>query len=746
MGLLFRGDAATLEQTGRDVTLTFGIALLVVFLVLVAQFEGVTSAAVVLISVPFGLAAAVFAMTLSGTSVNIYTQIGLLLLVGVMAKNSILMVEFAGQLRDAGRSVREAAQEAACLRLRPIVMTMASTVLGALPLVLGSGPGAESRAAIGWVIFGGLSLAAVFTLFLTPVVYLGLARFSKPRVASGRTAWRARCSLPSMPAPRKRCEPTASGQGRGLRSVLRKACLGHRCNKRSRAGAYPSPDRGARPMTVSARRPRRAQVASWRISCLCLTACLLLAGCAQFAATAPGTDDAAATSPLGLTEADRFSADAGAAQPSEDDLRWWRRFDDAALAHWVERALLGHPGVAIADEQVAQARALLRAAQARRGVQLSASADATLRLQRDGGQRRWEPGAALVLDIDTDLWGGLRQAEASAAAGVLRSQDLVQAARLATAGLAARAYLEWRVALQDARLLAEALQLQREVQRVVAVRVGAGLAPQLDQDRAAAELAATESEQAAGQVRIRQAIGALQVLAGERPRPLPPEQDAVLQHGTGIAALQGVQPVTRPIDLLRLRPDLRAAEQALVAAAAEVGVAQAALRPRLRLPGSLVLGAVSGGGLLELVSATLAAALDLSLFDGGAADANVQAARSRARSAQLVYRQTVLQALQQVEAALVAQQGALQRVAARARASDAARAAEMQAQSLYRAGLSGSLDLVDAQRTALANRRALLQARADAAVASVLAFEAMGLIDAAPANRESPVTWGRNGQ
>ena len=185
MGLLFRGDAATLEQTGRDVSITFAIALLVVFLVLVAQFESVTSAAVVLISVPFGLAAAVFAMWLSGTSVNIYSQIGLLLLVGVMAKNSILMVEFADQLRDAGRSVREAALEAATTRLRPIVMTMASTVLGALPLVLGSGPGAEARAAIGWVIFGGLSIAALFTLFLTPVLYLGIARLARPRAQQG---------------------------------------------------------------------------------------------------------------------------------------------------------------------------------------------------------------------------------------------------------------------------------------------------------------------------------------------------------------------------------------------------------------------------------------------------------------------------------------------------------------------------------------------------------------------------------
>ncbi|MEZ5662811.1 MAG: efflux RND transporter permease subunit [Burkholderiaceae bacterium] len=183
MGLLFRGDAATLEQTGREVGLTFAIALLVVFLVLVAQFESLTSASVVLISVPFGLAAAVIAMALSGTTINLYSQIGLLLLVGVMAKNSILMVEFADQLRDAGRSVHEAAHEAASTRLRPIMMTMASTVLGALPLVLGSGPGAESRASIGWVIFGGLSLAAIFTLFLTPVVYLGIARFSRPRAS-----------------------------------------------------------------------------------------------------------------------------------------------------------------------------------------------------------------------------------------------------------------------------------------------------------------------------------------------------------------------------------------------------------------------------------------------------------------------------------------------------------------------------------------------------------------------------------
>ena len=470
-----------------------------------------------------------------------------------------------------------------------------------------------------------------------------------------------------------------------------------------------------------------------RVMAAMVSALVLLAGCAQTGSRHRDARPVTAASAVALDADHRFSADADAPQPSAADLRWWRRFDDPAMAAWVERALLANPEIAIAGEQTAQARALLRSAQAQRGVRIGAQADATLRLQPDAGARRLQPGAGLTLDFDTDLWGGLRQAEQSAAAGLLRSQDLLQAARLSTAGLAARAYLEWRVAAQDATLLAEVLQLQREVLRVATIRVEAGLAPVLDRDRATAEMAATEAEQAAAAVRVRQALAALQVLAGESP--LPPAGAsrgplvATAQGASDIPALQGLQPVARPLDLLRLRPDLRAAEQALVGAAADVGVAEADLRPRLRLPGRLVFGAATGGGLLELVTATLAAALDVTLFDGGAREADVDAARSRARSAAQVYRRTVLQALQQVESALAAQQGAAVRVAARQRAVDAARAAEAQAQSLYRAGLAGSLELIDAQRTAVANRRALLQAGADAAAASVLAFEAMGLID-----------------
>lgn len=184
IGLLLLGEAQSLDEASSALTLTFIIALIVIFLVLVAQFESITSAAIIMITVPFGVAAAIFALWITGISINIYSQIGILLLIGIMAKNGILLVEFADQLREKGRSVSQAALEAATLRLRAISMTLASTVFAGLPLILSTGPGAEARASIGWVVFGGLGLAAIFTLFLTPAVYAIIAGISKHRSSS----------------------------------------------------------------------------------------------------------------------------------------------------------------------------------------------------------------------------------------------------------------------------------------------------------------------------------------------------------------------------------------------------------------------------------------------------------------------------------------------------------------------------------------------------------------------------------
>ena len=181
IGLVFLGEAQTYEETSQQVALTYVLAFVIVLLVLAAQFESVNSAVVVMLTVPFGIAAAIYALYLTSTSINIYSQIGLVMLIGLLAKNAILLIEFADQLRDKGLSVYDAIVEAGKVRLRPIMMTLVSTILGGLPLILSTGAGAEARNAIGWVVFGGLGIAVVFTLYLTPVLYLALARFTKPR-------------------------------------------------------------------------------------------------------------------------------------------------------------------------------------------------------------------------------------------------------------------------------------------------------------------------------------------------------------------------------------------------------------------------------------------------------------------------------------------------------------------------------------------------------------------------------------
>jgi len=179
----YDGQSRTYKDTSGGVGVVFLLALLIVYLVLAAQFESFLHPLVIMLTVPVGVAGAIYAMALGGLSLNVYSQIGIILLIGLISKNGILIVEFANQLRDEGYTVRDAVIEASVLRLRPIVMTAISTVLGALPLVLASGAGAESRIAVGTVIVAGLSMATVLMLFVTPVLYDLLARFTKPRGA-----------------------------------------------------------------------------------------------------------------------------------------------------------------------------------------------------------------------------------------------------------------------------------------------------------------------------------------------------------------------------------------------------------------------------------------------------------------------------------------------------------------------------------------------------------------------------------
>lgn len=174
------GQSREFKESGKTLLVTFGLALVFIYLVLAAQFESFRSPLVIMLTVPLAMTGALLALKLTGGTLNVYSQIGLVMLVGLITKHGILIVEFANQLREQGKTVRDAVVEAAALRLRPILMTTAAMVLGAVPLAIATGAGSESRSPIGWVIVGGLLLGTLLTLFVIPVAYTLLSGKVRP--------------------------------------------------------------------------------------------------------------------------------------------------------------------------------------------------------------------------------------------------------------------------------------------------------------------------------------------------------------------------------------------------------------------------------------------------------------------------------------------------------------------------------------------------------------------------------------
>ncbi len=189
------GQSREFRQSGSEIYFTFVLALLFIYLVLSAQFESFVHPFVIMLAVPLSMTGALLALKLTGGTLNIYSQVGLITLVGLITKHGILIVEFANQLRDRGAALVPAVVEAATLRLRPIMMTTGAMVLGAVPLALATGAGAESRTQIGWVIVGGMTVGTLLTLFVVPTAYTLLAAGAR------RTDAAAAHAPPATPAP-----------------------------------------------------------------------------------------------------------------------------------------------------------------------------------------------------------------------------------------------------------------------------------------------------------------------------------------------------------------------------------------------------------------------------------------------------------------------------------------------------------------------------------------------------------------
>ena len=194
----WKGESREYQRAGGAVLVTFAMALLIVYLVLAAQFESFIHPLVIMLTVPLAVLGALIGLWATGGTLNLFSQIGIVMLVGLAAKNGILIVEFANQLRDEGRSVAEAIAESSAVRLRPILMTSAATVMGAVPLVVAGGPGSASRATIGVVIIFGVSFATLLSLFVVPAFYALLAPFTRSPDALARKLERLEAETPAV--------------------------------------------------------------------------------------------------------------------------------------------------------------------------------------------------------------------------------------------------------------------------------------------------------------------------------------------------------------------------------------------------------------------------------------------------------------------------------------------------------------------------------------------------------------------
>ncbi|MCD9028866.1 efflux RND transporter permease subunit [Luteimonas sp. BDR2-5] len=194
----WKGESREFQEAGGAVLLTFAMALLIVYLVLAAQFESFVHPLVIMLTVPLAVLGALIGLWATGGTLNLFSQIGIVMLIGLAAKNGILIVEFANQLRDEGRSVREAIGEASAVRLRPILMTSAATIMGAIPLVAAGGPGSASRATIGVVVIFGVAFSTLLSLFVVPAFYALLAPFTRSPEALARELERLEAETPAV--------------------------------------------------------------------------------------------------------------------------------------------------------------------------------------------------------------------------------------------------------------------------------------------------------------------------------------------------------------------------------------------------------------------------------------------------------------------------------------------------------------------------------------------------------------------
>ena len=654
---------------GNTAIYVYPLCLLLVFLVLAAQYESFRLPLAIILIVPMCLLFAITGVWLKGGDNNIFTQIGLLVLVGLACKNAILIVEFAKRKQDEGMSPFQAAIEASRLRLRPILMTSIAFIAGVFPLVIASGAGSEMRQAMGIAVFSGMIGVTLFGLFLTPVFYVTVMKLG----------WKKK------PAP----SPVPESNGPALGS----------------AGATAGIAAMALLLTVSSAK-----------------AGLLTVG--------PDYKKPTNSVPAKYKAAELGAWKEGRPLDNVPKGNWWELFGDVGLNELESQALQANQDLKAAVARVDQARATARVA---RGEFLpSLNLDPGFVRQRYspnqvpnfGGVTANTFRAPLDLSYEIDLWGRVRRGFEGARADAQSSLAAFYNILLTLEADVAQNYFALRALDAEIATVAGTVDLRREQVRLVRSRFDGGIGSELDVARAETELATTEAEAASLARRRSQLENAVGVLVGANPASFRLAAPAM----TNWNPQPPIIPAGLPAELLERRPDVADAERQLASASARIGVAKAAFFPVLTLTGSGGFVSADIDSLFKWDSHvwSIGPSLSLPIFAGGRNRANYKRSQAAYQEAIAHYRQRVLVAFGEVEDSLAGIRFLIDQAAAQQRAVTNARRAADLATDRYRSGIVSYLEVVDASRDALSADRANAQLAGQRLIAAVQLIKAIG--------------------
>jgi multidrug efflux pump len=673
-GFAFEWTDLTYQRilAGNSAVYVYPLCILLVFLVLAAQYESFRLPVAIILVVPLCLLFAIAGVWLSGGDNNVFTQIGLIVLVGLACKNAILIVEFAKHKQDEGMNPVAAAIEACRLRLRPILMTSIAFIAGVFPLVISTGAGAEMRQAMGVAVFAGMIGVTVFGLFLTPVFYVALMKLGAKKTSPKP----AQTSVPSTGV-------TGSAlPGAGTAAIAILFAFGFAAGNRSlHAG----------PLTVGPdyRRPTNAVPAAFR--------------------DAPEWKEAAPadTRPKG---------------------RWWEVFADPALDALLERATTNNQSLRAALARFDQARAAARVSRS----EFFPALDFNPEIERERYSPSQEPNfgnltattlrVPVDLSYEIDLWGRVRRSFEGARADAQAGAADLHNALLSVQAEVAQNYFTLRATDSQSVITRRSLALRLQAHDILKARVDAGATPELDLARADTEVALAEVEL----LRLERSRNSLEVaLAILTGAPAP--EFTLMEIESKAPAIPAVPPAL-PSELLERRPDVAAAERRLAAANARIGVAQAAFFPVVRLTGSGGFVSADVDSLFNWESRvwTLGPSVSLPLFSGGRNRAGLARARATFEESVALYRQQVLVAFGEAQENLTALRILAAEAEAVGRTADAARRTFQYANARYEGGVTSYLEVIESQRTLLLAELDSAQLHGRRQVATVQLIKALG--------------------